>query len=302
MNKKQILITVCLGLAACWLGVAIAGDINHSGDPAGGSGMPTLQEVYDYLVDGTAETPNDTFQEPTGAPGSTGKTTKNIYDDIKTKFDQCASATPDKVQSGVKFFSTDTAQWGVQTGTMPFAAVVETGQTGQQDANTPKADDGDADPPGAALPSPRFNNNGDGSVTDNLTGLIWLQNANCANTTMNWQPALNAVVELNTSGNMSSNNCGYTGIQTDWRLPTLRELQSLVHYGFSNPAVSNTVGAAKWSAGDPFNNVLSDYYWSSTSCSGSSTRAWGVNMVDGYVYYGNRTVSVYYVWPVRGGQ
>ncbi len=39
MKKKQILIAVSLGLTACWLGIAMAGDINHGGSPADGSGM-----------------------------------------------------------------------------------------------------------------------------------------------------------------------------------------------------------------------------------------------------------------------
>ena len=32
---------------------------------------------------------------------------------------------------------------------------------------------------GVEWPSPRFNDNGDGTITDNLTGLIWLKNAAC---------------------------------------------------------------------------------------------------------------------------
>ena len=40
-------------------------------------------------------------------------------------------------------------------------------------------DDGDLEK-GVAWPNPRFTDNGNGTVTDNLTGLIWLKNANCA--------------------------------------------------------------------------------------------------------------------------
>ena len=304
MKKKQVLITVCLGIAACWLGIAIAGNINHSGDPAGGSGMPTLQEVYDYLVDGTAEAPNDTFQEPTGAPGSTGKTTKNIYDDIKTKFDQCTSATPDKVQSGVKFFSTDTAKWGVQTGTMPFAAVPKTGQTAQEAAG----DDGDLEK-GAVLPTPRFSPNADTTVTDNLTGLIWGPNANLMPTRdggydsdgtggddgkVFWQTALNYIAKLNTEN--------YLG-HTDWRLPTVRELHSLINFKYKGPALTNDAGDDKWGASgtSTFTSVQSGVYWSGTTVADLAGLAWCVNMLNGDVGGVDKT-DTWYVWPVRGGQ
>ncbi|MCP4107235.1 MAG: DUF1566 domain-containing protein [Desulfobacteraceae bacterium] len=155
--------------------------------------------------------------------------------------------------------------------------VPETGQTVQYDTNALQADDG------GALSSPRFTNSdtgtvtdiltglfwlknanrftnsGNGTVRDNLTGLIWLKNADCANAARNWQTALNDVVSLNTNGTMNSNDCEDTsnsGVhQTDWRLPTRNELNSLVHCGYFSPALPNTAGAGKWTAGDPFTGV-----------------------------------------------
>lgn len=69
-----------------------------------------------------------------------------------------------------------------------------TGQTGCWDASgtsiscTGTGQDGDH-LAGVAWPSPRFTNNGDGTVTDNLTGLIWLTNADCFGT-RTWTQAL----------------------------------------------------------------------------------------------------------------
>jgi len=54
------------------------------------------------------------------------------------------------------------------------APVEKTGQTTYYEPG----DDGDLKK-GVVWPNPRFTDNEDGTVTDNLTGLIWLKNANC---------------------------------------------------------------------------------------------------------------------------
>ena len=137
--------------------------------------------------------------------------------------------------------------------------------------------------------------NENGTVTDNLTGLIWLKNANCA-ATRNWATALSDVVALNSDGEMNSNNCGDTSNssshQTDWRLPNLREMQSLIDYGRSGPALPS---------GHPFTGVRSSNYWSSTTYADDTSVAWDVSLDDGYVSGGGKA-GTNYVWPVRGGQ
>jgi hypothetical protein len=94
---------------------AIAGSLDSTAAPSSGSGMYSLSQIYDYLNSGTAATVPGIFQEPSTAPGSTMKTTKEIYDDIKSKFDECPATTAN-VESGVKFFCTQPGNWGVQTG------------------------------------------------------------------------------------------------------------------------------------------------------------------------------------------
>ena len=75
---------------------------------------------------------------------------------------------------------------------------------------------------GVAMPNPRFTDNSNGTVTDNLTGLIWLQNANVAGM-RNWVEALADVENLNKDGVMNGTIAGDKsngGIhQKDWRLP-----------------------------------------------------------------------------------
>ena len=146
---------------------------------------------------------------------------------------------------------------------------------------------------GVAWPNPRFTVNGDETVTDNLTGLVWTQDAYL--TQDDWTGALDYVADMNAG---THQNYGYT----DWRLPNVRELQSLVHYGVCDPAVPNTEGTGKCTGtGDPFINVQSYGYWSSTTYAGSTDGAWVVSMSSGVVGYGTKS-DYYYVWPVRGGQ
>jgi len=72
---------------------------------------------------------------------------------------------------------------------------------------------------GVASPTPRFVDNGNGTVTDKLTGLIWLKNANCFGE-VNWQTA------LNNANSLANGHCGLTDNSTagQWRLPNLAEL------------------------------------------------------------------------------
>jgi len=144
-------------------------------------------------------------------------------------------------------------------------------------------------------PNPRFTDNGNGTVTDNLTGLIWLKNANCFGT-KEWDDAMDKAAALHTG------ECGLTdgSSEGDWRLPTKEEWEAFVDRNYFNPALSNAAGTGKWSEGDAFNNVQSYYHWSRTTYEALRNHAWHVYMHNGGLYYYYKTFS-YYVWPVRGG-
>ena len=190
----------------------------------------------------------------------------------------------------------DLADFSVEFGatdcdTKALSPIPKTGQT----ASYSTGDDG-YEQAGVSWPNPRFTDNYDGTVTDNLTGLIWLKNANCGGD-MDWADAISYC------NNLADGSCSLSdgSIAGDWRLPNIAELQSLINYGYYNPALSNTEGTGKWSSDDPFTNVQSFYYWSSTTYASITSNSWLILMGYGHMNYNNKSFNCY-VWPIRGGQ
>jgi hypothetical protein len=151
-------------------------------------------------------------------------------------------------------------------------------------------------PPVIVKPSPsyRYIDNGDGTVTDNQTGLTWLKNANCFEQ-QNWKTAIESVANLQ-SGECDLHDGSTPGT---WRLPTKKEWKLMVDKRYNNPSISNASGKGKWTENDPFSEVVSNWYWSSTSYKGRSSYAWGVFLRDGELVDFNK-FSIGYVWPVQG--
>ena len=139
---------------------------------------------------------------------------------------------------------------------------------------------------GVASPVPRFTDNEDGTIKDNLTGLLWLKNANC----FGQRAWVDAISDCN---GLASGSCGLTDGSNagDWRLPHAKELQSLIDFNYVYPALPS---------GHPFTNVVSFYYWSSTAHAEGGGYAWVLYMYNGEFYYGDMS-NITFVWPVRGG-
>lgn len=114
-------------------------------------------------------------------------------------------------------------------------------------------------------------------VTDNNTGLIWQRTL--SSNTYTWQGAINYCDGLNYAG------------QTDWRVPTRKELATLPDYGRSNPAIDTTI----------FPGTQSSSYWSSSSYVNYTINAWYVYFNYGYVNHRDKTyISSSYARCVRG--
>ena len=139
---------------------------------------------------------------------------------------------------------------------------------------------------GIPFPKPRFIDNRDGTVTDRLTELMWLKNANAFGT-KSWQHALDACKGLS-SGNAGLHDRSNAG---DWRLPNLFELRSLMDYSTFNPALT---------PGHPFDNVIPSLYWSSTTVASAPNLARFVFVGVGPSVWDHKSVLMH-VWPVRGG-
>ena len=171
-----------------------------------------------------------------------------------------------------------------------LGSVPKTGQT----IRYATGDDGDWQK-GTCWPKPRFKDNGNGTVTDNLTGLIWLKNANCDGQ-KNWTDALRYC------NGLADGQCGLMDGSSpgDWRLPNIRELQSLLNYKYYSPPLSNRKGDGPWEEGDAFNNVQHGTYWSSTNYAANNDYPWHLHMGNGDANTTEPKTSVDYVWPVRG--
>jgi len=145
-----------------------------------------------------------------------------------------------------------------------------------------------------------FKDNGDGTVTDNATGLIWmkidsghLKAGTNKNGKLNWQQALEWAENLEYAGH------------SDWRLPNVKELQSIVDYTRS-PATTNSAAI------DPIFQTTSfiaeggkaDYpcYWTGTthaSLSRASTAAY-VAFGRSFGWMQNRRTGQYMLMDVHG--
>jgi hypothetical protein len=140
---------------------------------------------------------------------------------------------------------------------------------------------------GVMPPDPRFTDNEDGTITDNLTHLIWLKDADCFGI-RTWAQALTDANTLN------SGECGLTdgSVEGDWYLPNRNELTSLLDLENFNPALPTD---------HPFMNFQSSGYWSSTTFAGGPNHAWFVNFFNGGVDNFSKTFLDDFVLPVRGG-
>ena len=116
---------------------------------------------------------------------------------------------------------------------------------------------------GQELSFGNFTDNGDGSVTDNNTGLIWQQGEDGQKT---WEDAIAYCEDLSLAGH------------TDWRLPNIKELESITDDTLYNPAIDTNF----------FPDAIASHYYSSTTFASSSSYALDVVFDRGYLDADNK--------------
>lgn len=133
----------------------------------------------------------------------------------------------------------------------------------------------------ATTPSNEFTDNGDGTVTHHITGLVWQRcslgqiwdGSSCSGeaTTYTWEQALGEA-KLNAFANLS-----------DWRLPNRNELASIVEYRCYMPTINNQL----------FPNTPPSWYWSSSHYSSDNNDARDFHFGDGTIHDNGRDTSSY---------
>jgi Protein of unknown function (DUF1566) len=148
---------------------------------------------------------------------------------------------------------------------------------------------------GVTGPALSYTDNGDGTFTDNNTHLVWEKKNNVDGSVHN----VENTYEWSESGTAADGDLFTTFLATlntapcfaghcDWRIPNVKELQSLVNYSTLNPATSVPGASA------------ADIYWSSTSDTNFPLSAWGVFFYDGHVFLVHKR-SIPHARAVRGG-
>ncbi len=277
-NKKLLfgVIGIVMGVLLS-TAVVLAGSLNPSVGPGdAASQMYTLEQIYQRLTTGNYFAKQNAFTEPGSGPGTP---TMHTLDEIM------AAAQPRALAKRVAKTG-QTLCYDAAGSTITCAG---TGQDGEYQAGI---DPAVAAIFGTAYDTPawtgvRFTDNGDGTVTDNLTALVWLKNADCFGS-IPWATALS---DANT---LASGSCGLSdgSAAGAWRLPNANELHSLIDLAQSNPALP---------ADHPFTGVQSNIYWTSTTVDYQPAGAVVVGMSGGAPVGGFKSGAAY-VWPVRGGQ
>ena len=133
---------------------------------------------------------------------------------------------------------------------------------------------------GIEWPKPRFDGM-ENTVIDRLSGLFWTRNSSYEHIAVNWKEAWDIIEKMN-----MKKVFGFD----DWRIPHIRELESLIDLNMHSPALPEN---------HPFGNV-GNFYWSGTTSSYETRYAWALYLQDGAIGVGFKANPEFFLWPVRG--
>lgn len=165
---------------------------------------------------------------------------------------------------------------------------------------------------------PHYVNNGDGTITDMVTGLMWQQSPD-----NNCDGIINHADKVSYAAALAGAVDYRLGGHNDWRLPTIKELYSLIEfigldldpqgtsYSGLTPFIDTTYfkfGYGDLAAGDRIidGNFVSSTKSVSYTCGESVDAVFGVNFADGrikgypIIFPGKLTTNVFYFRYVRG--
>ncbi|HYB99751.1 MAG TPA: DUF1566 domain-containing protein [Candidatus Limnocylindrales bacterium] len=142
--------------------------------------------------------------------------------------------------------------------------------------------------------------NGDGTVTDRVTGLTWEKldysdGVHDVDSYGDWATMVSAkITQLNASS--------FAG-HSDWRVPNRRELESLVRVGIHAPAIQPEFnnGCTTGCLNTSCSCTASAAYWSSTAYAGDPSHRWIVDFGSGVVTHVDKHSALYRLRAVRGG-
>lgn len=275
--------------------------------------IPNINElisIIDYSQSSPALTPGHPFDN-----------IANVYFWSSTTLADYVTGDPD-VGIGVRLLSGQTASskksgalaysmkvWPVRdSSVIPVTELPKTGQTncydssGAERACAGTGEDGEYQK-GVSWPISRFTDNGDGTITDELTGLMWIQNNNCF-TYKDWDTALNAIDDINNNPeNYKGAPCNYTSTYSDWRLPNILELNSITNYAYYEADCGGTPcdSHPAWLNNQGFVSVLYSF-WSSSNDYITKDDAWVLGMQALNFTSPDKVGSNLVIWPARGGE
>lgn len=277
---KKSVQTISLIFAGFIIGVFVrttfAGSLTPSGAPA--SSMYTLDGIYNKIINNATNVSEgaQSFTTP-GLIAPTFHTLKQIYESIPT-------LDPTKILLGTTYM-------GV-SGVAPISGgLPKTGQTQCWDtigtlipcAGT--GQDGEYQK-GFPIGGARFTDNGNNTITDRGTGLMWKK---CSEGQSGADCSGGSIITTSWAEGLSICEADTTAGFTDWRLPNINELFSLVAMVTIDPSIDTTF----------FPNTIADFYWSSTTFTHTdNSQAEFIAFDDGVVSEDNK-IAPYYTRCVR---
>lgn len=279
--------TCTSSLATCNAGTAAAGDVLAGKTFSSSAGLGVMGTVPPGANVNGADGAK-TFTIPAG-----------LYSGGETATAKDSNLVAANIKSGVTIFGVlGTASVGGSGGLLKTGQTQCDQGTGTLGAcpGTPLGQDAAANK-GAAR---SYSDNGDGTITDNATGLMWEKLSHDGSiheysTTYTWFTAFTTKVATLNSGSFA----GYT----DWRLPNRFELESLVDLGRGNPATDPVFNTACVNSCTVLmcSCTQTAGHWSATTYENTPTTAWFVSFGDGFIGASAKTSNAFSVRAVRGG-